>query len=253
MTIQNGDFIKLSYTGKLQDNRVFETTEENIAKEHNLYDKNATYGPGVVIVGAGHVFRGLDEDLVGKPVGYQGSVTFGPEKGIGPKKLELIETVPVKKLSEKPKIGQRVTFGNRTGVVENIIGGRARVNFNHPLAGETLTYEYKIEERLVSADEKIKGLLHAFTGLKLDVKVEGEGATIVVPFEASLNSRLLFTKMQLANEIMNRTNLKSISFVEVFKKPDVPKVEEKKAEAEEAPATQPPGEAKAEEKPAEKK
>ncbi len=230
MTIQKGDFIKLSYTGKLQDNRVFDTTDENVAREHNIYNKNATYGPVVIIVGAGHVLPGLDEDLIGKPVGYQGSVTFGPEKGVGPKKLELIETVPVKKLGIKPQIGQRVTVGNKTGVVENIVGGRARVNFNHPLAGETLTYEYKIEERLVSAEEKVKGLLQAFTGLKLEVKVEGENAMVIVPFELSLNSRLLFSKMQLANEILNRTELKSISFIETYKKGEKAQQAEKKTE-----------------------
>ncbi|MEM2934320.1 MAG: FKBP-type peptidyl-prolyl cis-trans isomerase [Methanocellales archaeon] len=233
MTIQKGDFIKLSYTGKLPDNRVFDTTNENVAREHNIYNKNTTYGPVVVIVGAGHVLPGLDEDLVGKPVGYQGNVTFGPEKGVGPKKLELIETIPVKKLGIKPQIGQRVTVGNKTGVVENIVGGRARVNFNHPLAGETLIYEYKIEERLVSAEEKIKGLIQAFTGLKLEVKVEGENATIIVPFEVSLNSRLLLSKMQLANEILNRTELKSISFLETYKKPEPVKVEEKVPQVEE--------------------
>ncbi len=232
MTIQNGDFIKLSYTGKLQDNRIFETTEETVAKENNLHSKNATYGPMVVIVGAGHILSGLDEDLVGKPVGYQGTVTFGPEKGFGARKLELIETVPVKKLGEKPGIGQRVNVGNKSGVIETLIGGRARVNFNHPLAGETITYEYKIEERLVSAEEKVKGLLNAFTGLKLDVKVEGEEASITVPSEASLNSRLLFAKMQIANELLNRTSLKSISFVETFKKPEPQKLEPVK----EAPA-----------------
>lgn len=233
MTIQKGDFIKLSYTGKLQDKRVFDTTYENVAREHNIYNKNTTYGPVVVIVGAGHVLPGLDEDLVGKPVGYQGSVTFGPEKGFGSKKLELIETIPVKKLGIKPQIGQRVTIGNKTGVVENIVGGRARVNFNHPLAGETLTYEYKIEERLVSPEEKIKGLIQTFAGLKLEVKVEGENATIIVPFEVSLNSRLLFSKMQLVNEILNRTELKSISFLETYKKPEPAKVEEKAPQVEE--------------------
>ncbi|MCD4809304.1 MAG: FKBP-type peptidyl-prolyl cis-trans isomerase, partial [Methanosarcinales archaeon] len=35
MTINEGDFIKISYTGKLEDGTIFDTTNEEVAKVHN--------------------------------------------------------------------------------------------------------------------------------------------------------------------------------------------------------------------------
>ena len=73
MTIQTGDFIRVSYTGK-NDDRVFDTTNEEIARANDIYNEKGKYGGDVIIVGAGHTVAGLDEDFVGKEAGYSGSV-----------------------------------------------------------------------------------------------------------------------------------------------------------------------------------
>ena len=96
MTIQKGDFIRVSYTGKNED-RVYDTTDEEVAKANEIYNEKGKYGGDVIIVGAGHTVAGLDEDLVGKDVGYSGSVTIPPEKAFGARNPELIETVPITK------------------------------------------------------------------------------------------------------------------------------------------------------------
>ncbi len=142
MVVQKGDFIKLSYTGKLENGTVFDTTDANVAKEYGIYNEQASYGPETVIVGKGFVVAGLDEDLIGKDIGDKGTVTIPPEKGFGLRRIDQIETIPVKKFKEPIRPGVRVNVGGRTGTVESISGGRARVNFNSPLAGETLNYEY---------------------------------------------------------------------------------------------------------------
>ena len=71
MAIQKGDFIKLNYTGKFEDGRVFDTTDEDLAKKEDIFNPRGLYGGDVVIVGAGHTIEGLDEDLEGKEVGYR--------------------------------------------------------------------------------------------------------------------------------------------------------------------------------------
>jgi len=80
MTIEKGDFIRVSYSGKTDEGRVFDTTEEDVAKANSIYNEKGKYGGDVVIVGAKHTVAGLDEDFVGKEVGYTGSVTIPPEK-----------------------------------------------------------------------------------------------------------------------------------------------------------------------------
>ena len=114
MAIQKGDFIKLSFTGKLENGTVFDTTDANVAKDFGMYNDQASYGPETIIVGKGYVVAGLDEDLIGKDVGYKGSVTVPPEKGFGMRRIDQYETIPVKKFKEPIRPGMRVNVGGRT-------------------------------------------------------------------------------------------------------------------------------------------
>ena len=70
MAIKKGDFIEIEYTGRLKEEGfVFDTTDEKIAKEHDLYNSKAAYGPLTICVGEHHVIHGLDEALIGKEKG----------------------------------------------------------------------------------------------------------------------------------------------------------------------------------------
>ncbi|HEY3272639.1 MAG TPA: FKBP-type peptidyl-prolyl cis-trans isomerase [Methanocella sp.] len=229
MVVQKGDYIKLSYTGKLENGTVFDTTDANVAKEYGIYNEQASYGPETVVVGKGFVVPGLDEDLIGKDVGYKGTVTLPPEKGFGMRRIDQIETIPVKKFKEPIRPGVRVNVGGRTGTVENIAGGRARVNFNSPLAGETLNYEYTIDSQIENRDEKIAAILRMFTGKEIEYKIDDGKVIVEVPKDFAYNQRWLMTKGVIASQLMELEGISEIAFQETYKK------EEKAAEATEAP------------------
>ncbi|MDP2845850.1 MAG: peptidylprolyl isomerase [Candidatus Methanoperedens sp.] len=146
MSIQKGDFIKVSYTGKAaDDNRVFDTTDEEVAKTNNIYNEKGKYGGDVIIVGAGHTVAGLDEDLIGKDAGYTGSVTIPPEKAFGNRNPELIESIPITKFKERPQTGMPVEVDGRPGIVIRMIGRMTQVDFNRFLAVQTVKYDYEIK------------------------------------------------------------------------------------------------------------
>jgi FKBP-type peptidyl-prolyl cis-trans isomerase SlyD len=218
MVVQKGDFIKLSYTGKLENGTVFDTTDANVAKEFGIYNEQASYGPETVVVGKGFVVAGLDEDLIGKEVGYHGAVTVPPEKGFGLRRIDQIETIPVKKFKEPIRPGVRVNVGGRTGTVENIAGGRARVNFNSPLAGETLTYDYTIDSLIEGRDEKIAATLRMFTGKDLEHTVADGKVTVEVPKDFAYNQRWLLAKGAIASELMELEGINEVIFQETYKK-----------------------------------
>jgi FKBP-type peptidyl-prolyl cis-trans isomerase 2 len=226
MAIQKGDFIKLSYTGRLKNGAVFDTTDANVARENGVYNENASYGPETIIVGKGYVVAGLDEDLIGKEVGYKGHVEVPPEKGFGIRRLDLIETIPAKKFKEKVKPGMRVQVQGRTGVVESTAGGRVRINFNPALAGETLIYDYTIEELIEGADKKIDAILRMYSGQDLQHKAEGEKVIVEVPKELSFNQRWLIAKGVAASEIMEQGDINEVVFQETYRKPEASKAEE---------------------------
>lgn len=226
MAVQKGDFIKLSYTGKLQNGAVFDTTDANVAKENGIYNEKANYGPETIVVGKGYVVAGLDEDIIGKDIGEKGHVEVPPEKGFGMRRLDLIETIPAKKFKEKVKPGMRVQVQGRTGVVESTAGGRVRINFNPVLAGETLTYDYTVDELIEGTDNKVDAILKMYTGQDVGHKTEGDKVIVEVPKEFSYNQRWLVAKGVAANEIMEQDDIKEVVFQETYSKPEAPKVEE---------------------------
>ncbi len=134
--ISDGDFIRLSYTAKLEDGTIVDTTDEEVAKEHGIYNENARYGDIYIVVGKGHVLPGLEEDIKGKEVGYKGTVEIPPEKAFGEYNPDFKDTFSINRFKERPEVGQRVRIGDRIGTVERIVGRRVIVDFNHPLAGK---------------------------------------------------------------------------------------------------------------------
>ena len=236
MAIQKGDFIKLNYTGLFEDGRVFDTTNEELAKKEDIYNPRGLYGGDVIIVGAGHTIEGLDEDLVGKEVGYTGKVVIPPEKAFGPSDTRLIETVSITKLKDRNvHPGMTVELDGRKGIVSRVIGRRVTIDFNTPLAGKTVNYEYTIEKVLENEIEKIQGLLALYTGMRdLEIEIADGTAKIYTPTGLTYNQRWLMAKNRVASELFKYAGLKEIQFIEkVTPEPEVqPPVEPEEPRAE---------------------
>ncbi len=217
MTIQTGDFIRVSYTGK-NDDRVFDTTNEEIAKANGIYNEKGKYGGDVIIVGAGHTVAGLDEDFIGKDAGYSGSVTVPPEKAFGVRNPELIQTIPVTKFEQKPQVGMPVQVDGKQGIVIRAIGRMAQVDFNRFLAGQTVTYDYEIKEKVEDNEGKVKGLLGLYIGKEFSVEITDDTVTVQIEPELTFNQRWLMSKRQIAKELIDNTNIKEVVYVERYNK-----------------------------------
>lgn len=217
MTIENGDFIKVSYTGKTADEgRVFDTTEEDVAKESGIYNEKGRYGGDVIIVGAKHTIEGLDEDFSGKEVGYKGSITIPPAKAFGDRNPELIETIPITKFKDKPQIGMPVEVDGQPGIVIRVIGRMVTVDFNRFLAGQTITYDYEIKEKIEDREAKVHGLFGLYIGKDFAVQLNDETVTIEIEPELTYNQRWLMAKRQVAHEIMKNTDIKEVIYLERY-------------------------------------
>ncbi len=238
MAIEKGDFIRITYTGRFEDGQVFDTTSEELAKENGIFNPRGMYGGDVVIVGSGHTIKGLDEDFIGKEVGYTGSLEIPPEKAFGAHNPALVESVSVTKIAAqlkdtRPYPGMEVEVDGKKGVVQKIIGRRLRVDFNHALSGRTVTYEYTIEKKLDEPEEKAKGLLALYTGASnLDIEITPEMVRVIIPIEFSFNQRWLISKGRIAHELIENLGIPNLEFVEKY--PYVQKNPEAEAEEPEA-------------------
>jgi len=173
--MKKGDFVELVYTGRIKDlNLVFDTTNEKEAKESNIHDARASYGPVIICIGQGHVIKGLDEQLEGKELGKEYHIELSPEQGFGKKNAKLIQLVATSKFIKQkinPMPGLQVNIDGLMGMIRTVSGGRTLVDFNHPLAGKELAYDFKINKIVKDDEEKLKALLKLQLNLK-DIKVE---------------------------------------------------------------------------------
>jgi len=195
---------------------VFDTTDEEVAKEQGIYDENTRYDSFVIIVGKGHVVEGLDEDIVEKEVGYHGTVEIPPEKGYGEHKTELVKTYPTSKFTETPVKGMRAVVEGQEGMVVMTIGRRVRIDFNSPMAGKPLIFEYVIEEKIDDDLDKIKSLLQSYFRMDFDAELVDDVAMIEPPSDLRLNQNWLLVKSRIAHELLGSMELDSVKFVETY-------------------------------------
>jgi len=201
MKIKIKDFVEVEYTGTIkEDNLIFDTTDEQLAKDNNLFNENMAYGPVVICLGEGQVLKGLDDELIGKEAEKEYTIELSAEKAFGKKDPKLIQLIPTSKFSQqkiRPMPGLQLNIDGLMGMVKTVSGGRTLVDFNHPLSGKDVVYEVKIN-RIVTDDlEKVKAYLKVSLNLKdIDVKIE-EGTAKAslkkeIPKEASemLNKKI---------------------------------------------------------------
>ena len=170
--LQDGDFVELDYTARTAENeQLVDTTDPELAEEEGAEADDV--GPRTIVLGAGHLFPPVDEALTGDEVGDTGTVTVPPGEAFGEHDPDQVRTVSADKVDEDDRYpGAHVHIDGQHGYLETIIGGRARVDFNHPLAGNEIEYEYEILDVVEDREERAKGLLGAYVDLDLDVWIE---------------------------------------------------------------------------------
>ncbi len=214
MAIKNGDFIRIDYIESV-DGQVIAATDKEIAVEKGIFSEDSQYGPHLVVIGAGQLVKGFEDDIIGKEIGYSGRVEIKSDKAFGvhdPKKVELIPINRFKK--EKPVPGMRVGVDDKVGVVTRIIGRKVSVDFNHPLADKTIVYDYTIKECLEDRLEKLKALIKTFARMDLEAEVKDEIALIIVPWELSYYKEWLMIRRGLAEMIIQHLGFKEVDFIE---------------------------------------
>ena len=241
--LADGDFVRVAYTIRTADDgRVIDTTDEETAEEAEIDTEEHEFEPRVIALGAGHVFPTVDEAFVGAEVGDEGVVDVSAEDAFGAYDPEEVETVKADKIPEDSRYpGAQVQIDNQQGYLETIIGGRARVDFNHPLAGEDLEYEYEILEQIDDREQQAAGMLGMHLQEAPEVRIEtvteeaetvtedddGEETVETETVEKDvlyvtatqamqMNQQWMFQKQQIAQDLMDRLDLDRVVIEEVI-------------------------------------
>lgn len=212
-TVKKHDFVEIEYTGRLKgDNTVFDTTEEKVARENDIYDKDADYSPLVICIGENNVLKVLEEQIIGKETGKEYVFEISHENAFGRKDAKLIQLVPTSRFRQQniqPIPGLQLNIDGVFGVVKTVSGGRCLVDFNHPLAGKDLIYEVKIKKIIDDNKEKLAALLKTHLRIKdAEIELKDDSANITLKHKIPQQAQEEF--VNIANKTI--PGIKNVSF-----------------------------------------
>ena len=140
--VKQGDQVIIEYMGTLTDGKETDTSVDSGSLEFE--------------VGAGKVFPGFDKGVLGMADNETKSITLSPEDAYGPWDKGLLHTVNKEVFGPDadPKPGMVLGMDiERHGhkhkipaLVMEVKDDQVVIDFNHPLAGKTLTYQLTLKK-----------------------------------------------------------------------------------------------------------
>ncbi len=136
MAPKQGDTVQVHYRGTLSDGTEFDSSEGNEPLEF-------TVGSGQVIPGFDNAVQEMDE------VGETRTVTIPADEAYGQRVEDATQQIPLEAFPERPQVGWIVELTTPEGeqvqaVVTEVGELTATIDFNHPLAGQDLTFEIEL-------------------------------------------------------------------------------------------------------------
>jgi FKBP-type peptidyl-prolyl cis-trans isomerase 2 len=127
----DGDQVSVHYRGTLDSGEEF--------------DSSAGGDPLEFEVGAGQVIAGFDDAVRGLAVGESRTVRIEPADAYGEHQPDLVIEVPASQAPPGLQPGDRVRMSSgQQAVVAEVTPERVKIDANHPLAGQALTFEIEL-------------------------------------------------------------------------------------------------------------
>jgi peptidylprolyl isomerase len=135
--VETGKNVQIHYTGTLESGEVFDSSE---GRE-----------PLKVTVGQGQLIRGFEDSLMGMGLNEKKTFTLEPERAYGERDESAIRRFPRKDLPQDLQVSQGQMLGLQMPDGQQIPAKVAQLDdetitldLNHPLAGESLTFEIEV-------------------------------------------------------------------------------------------------------------
>jgi len=134
---QQGDTVKIHYTGTLDDGTVFDSSEGHDPLEFTL--------------GSGQVIVGFDEAVTGMKSGEKKQVNIPADKAYGERNEEMVLQAPRDQVPAdiQPEVGQQLEMGGPNGEsvivrVTEVTDEYITLDANPPLAGKDLNFAIEL-------------------------------------------------------------------------------------------------------------
>lgn len=170
---KKNDFIEIEFVGKIADtSEVFDT---NIKEEAEKINLKIEVKPLAVCIGKEMVVKGFDKELENKEIGKKYTALLAPEEAFGVRNKDFVKIIPMRVFREKninPYPGAMLNLDGMLAKILTVSGGRVITDFNNPLAGKEIEYEFTIKREVTKEAEKINALQDFFFRKRFEFKIE---------------------------------------------------------------------------------
>lgn len=133
--VSRGDRVSVHYTGTLDDGAVFDSSQEREPLEFT--------------VGDGEVIPGFEDAVIGMSPGDEKTVVLSPSEAYGEYDREMLVEGPRDKFPANVEAGQSFHVHlqgdeEADAVVKEVRKDSVVLDFNHPLAGQRLTFRIRV-------------------------------------------------------------------------------------------------------------
>ena len=225
---KKSDFVEIEFVGKA-NGEIFDT---NIKQEAEKVNLKIEVKPLIVCIGQEMLVKGFDKELEDREIRKEYKITLQPEEAFGKRNKELVKIIPLRVFKEKniqPYPGAILNLDGFLAKILTVSGGRVIVDFNNPLAGKEIEYEFTIKRRVTDENEKINALEDFFFKKRFSFTLEDKKIIFEKDAEPFLNLFKEKFKEILGKEIeVGKTEKEQEKSKEETKKEE--KIEEKKEE-----------------------
>jgi FKBP-type peptidyl-prolyl cis-trans isomerase SlyD len=176
----------------------------------------------ITVIGDGRLIGGFEAHLSEADAETEYTFDIEPTEAYGERDASLVETISQNVLMRSVRdpnmlaIGAPVEIGGRNGVLQMLRAGRARIDYNHPLAGTTLRYTYTIVKVVEDRSERVATLLQMNTGRSdFEVEFEADDVTITLPDSIAYDQNWAYAKFSLVRALREHLEVGVVVFREV--------------------------------------
>jgi len=134
--IKEGSKVKVHYTGKLESNEVFDTSNDKEPLEFT--------------VGEGQLIPGFEKGVMGMNTGDKKTINIKPNEAYGEIREDLLNEVEKERIPQGVTAGQTLQAQTPNGpvnvLVKEVKENSVVIDANHPLAGKNLIFELEVVE-----------------------------------------------------------------------------------------------------------
>ncbi len=206
MSFKDGDFVKVEYSAwRGSDGSLAYTTDKSVAEKNGASTEGNTYGPRLVVIGKNTIIKGAEKAITEMNVNETKKVEIEPQDAFGERDSALVRVMHVadfRKRDIEPHAGMQVDLDGNIATITSVNSGRVTVDLNHVLAGEKLTYEIKVVEKVDAPDAKVSALAKMSSLDPSAVKVSGSSAEVSFNEKTEKDANYFINKSAMVNSIL---------------------------------------------------